>query len=204
MAAGEIFSPAVFFFFFGKDCKMKGFTRENHTIGLCGLTCGLCPMQMDGYCPGCGGGEGNQSCRIAKCSMEQGGFAYCFQCRKYPCEKYTDFDQWDYFVTHQSRKREMARLAELGEAALTAEVLEKKTLLQVLLATCNGGRRKTFFALAVNLLPFSVSREILRTVQQRADWGSLSVKERENLVVPMFKEAAQQREMVLQLRKKPK
>lgn len=107
-------------------------------------------------------------------------------------------------MTHQSRKREMTRLAKLGEAALTAEVLEKKTLLQVLLATCNGGRRKTFFALAVNLLPFSVSREILRTVQQRADWGSLSIKERENLVVPMFKEAAQQREIVLQLRKKPK
>ena len=49
---------------------MKGFTREDKRFSLCGLNCGLCPMQIGGYCPGCGGGEGNQSCAIARCSLE--------------------------------------------------------------------------------------------------------------------------------------
>lgn len=50
---------------------MKGFKRNNQLLSLCGLNCGLCPMHIDGYCPGCGGGAGNQSCRIARCSLEQ-------------------------------------------------------------------------------------------------------------------------------------
>ena len=48
---------------------MKNFKRDNLLFSLCGLNCGLCPMKIDGYCPGCGGGAGNQSCKIARCSM---------------------------------------------------------------------------------------------------------------------------------------
>ena len=51
---------------------MKGFNRKNQLFSLCGLNCGLCPMFLNKYCPGCGGGEGNQSCKIARCSMEHG------------------------------------------------------------------------------------------------------------------------------------
>lgn len=58
---------------------MKGFERKNRYFSLCGLNCALCPMYVGGYCPSCGGGAGNQSCRIAKCSIEQGGIEFCFE-----------------------------------------------------------------------------------------------------------------------------
>ena len=48
---------------------MKNFRRENLLFSLCGLNCGLCPMNLNEYCPGCGGGEGNQSCSLAKCRL---------------------------------------------------------------------------------------------------------------------------------------
>lgn len=35
-------------------------------------------MQIGDYCPGCDGGEGNQSCFIARCSMQRGEIAFCF------------------------------------------------------------------------------------------------------------------------------
>lgn len=76
---------------------MKGFHRDNQLFSLCGLNCGLCPMHLNKYCPGCGGGEGNQSCKIAKCSLEHDGVEYCFRCREYPCEKCEHIDdgaQW--------------------------------------------------------------------------------------------------------------
>ena len=41
---------------------MKGFARAETRFSLCGLNCALCSMQLGGYCPGCGGGAGNQSC----------------------------------------------------------------------------------------------------------------------------------------------
>ena len=67
---------------------MKGFTRSNLLLSLCGLNCGLCSMHLSGHCPGCGGGEGNQSCKITRCSLEHRNVAYWGDCGGYPCEKY--------------------------------------------------------------------------------------------------------------------
>ncbi|MCI7657852.1 DUF3795 domain-containing protein [Anaerotignum sp.] len=181
---------------------MKGFVRENQTVGLCGLSCGLCPMKIGGHCPGCGGGAGNQSCPIAKCSMERENFAYCMECSDYPCGKYEDFDQWDSFITHQNRKKDLSRLAELGEEAYTTEIIEKRKLLEILLAECNGGRKKTFYFLAVNLLPLSVVREILEQAQKWKDWAEMSPKMRETLIVPLFEKEAKRCGRELKLRKK--
>ena len=50
---------------------MKGFEREDQLFSLCGLNCGLCSMHLGGYCPGCGGGAGNQACAIARCAMQK-------------------------------------------------------------------------------------------------------------------------------------
>ena len=65
---------------------MKGFERKNQLFSLCGLNCGLCPMLLGNYCGGCG--NGNQSCKIAKCSLAHGEIEYCYECKQYPCEKY--------------------------------------------------------------------------------------------------------------------
>ena len=72
---------------------MKNFTRLDLSLSLCGLNCMLCSMHISGYCPGCGGGEGNQSCKIAKCSMEHGRPEYCNECKEYPCETYEGFGE---------------------------------------------------------------------------------------------------------------
>ena len=85
---------------------MKGFKRQNQLFSLCGLNCGLCPMFLNKNCPGCGGGEGNQTCKIARCSIEHDGVEYCFQCGEYPCEKYEHIDDFDSFITHRQRKKE--------------------------------------------------------------------------------------------------
>lgn len=48
---------------------MKGFQRKDRWLSLCGLNCGLCPMQAAGHCGGCG--NGNQSCPIAPVQREK-------------------------------------------------------------------------------------------------------------------------------------
>ena len=76
--------------------SMKDFRRDNLLFSLCGLNCGLCPMNLNQHCPGCGGGEGNQSCSLAKCSLQHENVEYCFQCKHYPCEKYDNIDAVSY------------------------------------------------------------------------------------------------------------
>ena len=131
---------------------MKNFKRENLLFSLCGLNCGLCPMNLNQYCPGCGGGEGNQFCSIAKCSLQHGMVEYCFQCENYFCEKYDNIDEFDSFITHQHRKQDTEKCKKLGIRLYSAEQQRKKVLLNHLLNAYNDGRKKTLFCVAVNLL----------------------------------------------------
>lgn len=179
---------------------MKGFTRNNLLLSLCGLNCGLCTMHLGGYCPGCGGGEGNQSCKIARCSLEHGSPAYCSSCERYPCEKYQGYDEFDSFITHRRRDADLKRVGEIGEEAYCAEQREKIEILTFLLEGFNDGRRKSFFAAAVNLLELPELREAVRQLAQEPD--GLPVKEKSARAVSLLRQAAEARGVILTLRKK--
>lgn len=181
---------------------MNGFHRDDLLFSLCGLNCGLCPMKLDGYCPGCGGGKGNQSCAVARCSLEQGGVAYCPQCAQYPCERYQTDDLYDSFITHRNRRQDLDRLQRIGPAAYREEQLEKQAVLTELLNHYNDGRRKSFYCVAVNLLDVDSLRIVMG--QLAALPPDLSVQERAARASGLFKALAGQSNMELKLRKKPR
>ncbi len=181
---------------------MKGFVRENLLLSLCGLNCGLCTMRLGGHCPGCGGGEGNQSCKLARCSLERGAPAYCIECRRYPCEKYQGFDEFDSFISHRRRDADLKRLGETGEAAYSAEQREKIEILQFLLDGFNDGRKKTLFCTAVNLLELPELREIVRKLSDGPAWGEAPLKEKAACAARLLQQAAEQRGVDLKLRRK--
>lgn len=178
---------------------MKGFERKDLLFSLCGLNCGLCTMRLGGYCPGCGGGAGNQGCAIARCSLKHGGVEYCWQCGEFPCGRYEGIDAYDSFVTHQNQLSDMEKGKRIGPAAYQAEQRKKREILEFLLDTCNDGRRKGFFALAVNLL----EPEELQTVREElARDGELPLKERAARAASMLRALADRRQVELKLRKK--
>ena len=116
---------------------MKGFKRNNQLLSLCGLNCGLCPMHIDGYCPGCGGGAGNQSCRIARCSLEHDNLTYCYECSSYPCDKYMKFAKYDSFITHQHYHQDLMKAKDGGIDTYNQEQLEKIDILKIFLEKYN-------------------------------------------------------------------
>ena len=181
---------------------MKGFHRQNKLFSLCGLNCGLCPMFLNRNCPGCGGGEGNQSCKIARCSMKHNGVEYCFQCSEYPCEKYEHIDEFDSFITHRNRKADLEKAKQYGMEAYNAEQVEKTKILDVLLSGYNDGRKKTLFCVAVNLLDLQELREVLRKIENRSDMETLTLKEKSAFAARLLRDVAAKRNIVLKLRKK--
>ena len=183
---------------------MKNFKRDNLLFSLCGLNCGLCPMKIDGYCPGCGGGAGNQSCKIARCSMEHGGIEYCFQCGKYPCEKYEGIDEFDSFITHQKRRTDFERAEEAGIDFYNAEQKQKAGMLCDLLDHYNDGRRKSFYCTAVNLLDLDDVRAVMESIHDGLKPDESTLKERAAAAVKIFREKAGERQIVLKLKKKPR
>lgn len=181
---------------------MKGFSRKNRCLSLCGLNCLLCPMYIDSYCPGCGGGDGNQSCKIAKCSLENGNVEYCCQCSKYPCDKYEHIDEADSFITHQNQKNNLDLILKTGEEAYNSEQKEKQKLLEFFLLNCNDGRRKNLFCLGVNLLDLQSVKRIAEKIKNSPDFDNLSIKERAEIASKELKKAAEEKEIELKLRKK--
>ena len=176
---------------------MKGFKRENQLLSLCGLNCGLCPMFFGKYCGGCG--KGNQSCAIAKCSLEHGKVEYCYECEQYPCEKYLNIEDFDSFITHKRQKADLERAQKIGIYAYNREQTEKRKILDQLLKNYNDGRRKTFFCTAVNLLELSSLQQAME--QLRAS-GELTMNERSQYAVNVLQKLAGEKKIELKLRKK--
>lgn len=180
---------------------MKGFKRTDQIFSLCGLNCGLCPMHLDGYCPGCGGGPGNQPCAIARCSLTHGGLEYCFQCEEFPCEKYRGIDAFDSFITHKNQMRDMQRAQEIGLDAYHKEQAEKLEALKALLDGYNDGRRKALFCAAINLLGLDDIRRVLALLETDEAAGA-PIKEKAAHAAELLQEAAARASIELKLRKK--
>ena len=179
---------------------MKGFERKNQLLSLCGLNCGLCPMFLGNYCGGCG--NGNQSCRIARCSLEHGEVEYCYECNHYPCDKYQHIDEYDSFITHRRQKSDLEKAQSIGIEQYNLEQKEKIQILSHLLSNYNDGRRKNFFCVAINLLELSEIQEAVNQLQSNDELSSLPIKEKCLYAVEVFQKIADRRNVKLKLIKK--
>lgn len=102
--------------------KIKDFNRTDLFFSLCGLNCRLCPMRLGGHCPGCGGGDGSQSCAIAKCSLQHDKVEYCFLCPEYPCRRYGGIEEYDSFITHQRQLKDIEKRHDLNRRLIMGDV----------------------------------------------------------------------------------
>ena len=117
-------------------------------------------MKLDRYCPGCGGGEGNQSCKIAKCSIWHGKIEYCNQCQEFPCDKYGRADEYDIFITHRNWKQDFEKMKEMGVEAYNSEQRQKQEILELLLEGYKMCIRDS--KLTVLIKRFEASRDFLK------------------------------------------
>ncbi|HBU11175.1 MAG TPA: hypothetical protein DEB31_00070 [Clostridiales bacterium] len=180
-------------------------TREYPLVSACGLNCGLCPNHYTKgafRCPGCGGKDFfNPACAILKCNARHGAIEFCFLCPEYPCGRYAAADASDSFITHRNQLRDNAKLQKYGFAAYQAELWEKMEILQALLDIYNDGRRKSFYCVAVNLLPPQELRAVMgRLACETGD--SQTLKEKAKYAALLLGEAAQKAGISLKLRKK--
>ena len=179
---------------------MSVLSREDRWLSLCGLNCALCPMFVGGYCPGCGGGAGNQPCAVQRCAKQREGIAYCYQCAEYPCEKYAGADARDSFITHLRQFQDMEKAKTIGLTAYHAEQQEKAAILKRLLNEYNDGRRKSFYCLAVNLLELPDLRTVMSTLEN-APCDNAELKQRAEKAALLLRTVAEARGVTLRLRK---
>ena len=183
---------------------MKGFIRKETRFSLCGLNCGLCAMHLGGHCPGCGGGAGNQSCAIARCSLQHGGIQFCWECPEYPCPRYDGFDTYDSFIPRRGRTQDIARARAMGLEQYLAQMEARRAILDALLAGYNDGRRKTLFNTAVCLLPLEDLQSVMAALNTQPELATRPLRDRAVAAAELLREAADRRGVTLRRNKKPK
>jgi hypothetical protein len=158
-------------------------------------------------CPGCGGVatgtyEFVAHCGVNSCAKRHGGIEYCYLCEEYPCKKYYDSEKIkDSFITKQRQLADFQKVKEIGLAAYQAELKEKVSILERLLADFDDGRRKNFFCLAVNLLELSDIKGVMAQLDAETKPDS-QPKEKAAVAVLLLLEMADSRKVTLELRKK--
>ena len=181
---------------------MRDFTRKDLSFSLCGLTCRLCPMRLGKYCPGCGGGAGNQSCAIAWGSLQNNRVDYCFLCSEFPCSNVVGAEDYVSLMTHQQQLSHKRRAQQIGIEDFNQKPTRKSEILQTLLAEYNRSR-KTFCCFAANRLPLAQIIKIMEQVANHPALDALSIKDKAAFVVSLFEDDAFWNGLVLKLRKKP-
>jgi len=179
------------------------YSRKHPEFSLCGLNCSLCPrFHVAGVsrCPGCGGKDfflKHPSCGVITCSRKNGTIEYCFECRLYPCQKYSSTSEKDSFITYRKVAVDMAK-AKNNLADYLGELKKKEALLAYLLEKYDNGRMKNYYCLAVNLLePEDIStmlNDIRRKDESDSDDVIKEIKRR-------IEERAKERAVEIRLRK---
>ena len=174
-------------------------------FAACGLNCGLCPRyytQGTSRCPGCAGesfSEVHPPCGVLSCCQRK-SIEYCFECEEYPCKKYDGAGTSDSFISHKNRIRDLEKAKQLGMDAYKIELNEKVKILEELLEHYDDGRRKGFYCLAVNLLDLRDVKTVMGQVAAEVG-AQISAKEKAVTVVRLFQAAADEKSIVLKLRK---
>ena len=90
-------------------------------------------------------------------------------------KKKWNIDDFDSFITHQSRRSNIAKAKQFGIDAYNAEQAKKTKILEIFLLGYNDGRKKTLFCVAVNLLELQDLQTVLREIERKPDMEKLTL-----------------------------
>lgn len=181
-------------------------TKAIHTIGCCGIDCGLCPRSYtDGAsrCPGCGAPDfydKHPACGFLTCCAAGHGAEVCAACGEFPCKRFDgEAKGVDSFVTHQKVFENQRAIQENGMDEFLRRQRRRMDSLAFLLGQADDGRSKSFYCLSCALLPLDALEEAVAAVKTQS--GQMEQKELCRVARERLQEAADRANVVLVLRK---
>ncbi len=184
---------------------MKEYSRKHPEFSLCGLNCVLCPrFQTEGKskCPGCGGKqfyEKHPTCAVITCSQKHNNVEFCYDCEEFPCKKYDVPIKQDSFISKKYFTDNMNE-AKIDILKYLDGLKEKQSILEDLIKNYNDGRMKNYYCLAVNLIPRTELKRIMRKIQNTKT-ENIEIKEKAKFVKNIFEEEAKLLGIRIELRK---
>jgi hypothetical protein len=178
-------------------------------IGVCGLSCRLCPgyvMKTKSRCHGCKTDWRLRGpCSILHCAVKK-NIEFCGDCdESETCEKWKRHRErgkkFDSFKCYQKLEDDIAFIQKHGLDEFRKSQKVREKLLWKLLDGFNEGRSKSYFCLAATVLDLD---ELAEAVKEAAGSSKgLDIKERAKLAHSILDRIAEKKGYYLKLRKKP-
>lgn len=177
-------------------------------IGICGLSCRLCPnyhMDTKSRCLGCKS-EGRMvvGCPFITCAIKKKGIEFCFDCEENEtCEKWRKHREAgkrvDSFKCYQKLEDDIAFIQKNGVAKFEKMQIIREQLLKEMLREFNEGRSKSYYCIAVTVLEIEELRKALLKVRKNSE--GLEIKEKSKLLHSILDEIAKRKNYCLKLKK---
>jgi hypothetical protein len=177
-------------------------------VGICGLSCKLCPMYHSGgesRCAGCKSeGRIRVGCPFITCAIKKRGVEFCWKCKDHEdCEKWAGHrdrgQSHDSFVCYQRLESNIAFIKHRGLPAFVKDQKERERLLTTMLAEFNEGRSKSFYCIVATVMDIQEITQVI--VQARNDSVGKDVRGKSKTLHLILNKIAEEKKYNLKLRK---
>ena len=177
-------------------------------IGVCGLSCRLCPRyqsESKSKCFGCKTGSRMAlGCPFITCAVKRKGIEFCWQCEdRGICEKWKKHRETgkcrDSFKCYQTLEKDIAFVDKRGIRAFEKFQKEREKMLKTMISEFNDGRSASHYCIAATLLEIDDLRAALD--KARAGSSKLEMKARAKFLHSLLDEIAKRKKYFLKLRK---
>jgi hypothetical protein len=177
-------------------------------IGICGLSCRLCPHYHTEGASRCGGCKTESrigaGCSFITCVLKKKGIEFCWNCTESEtCEKWTKHREAakksDSFKCYQKLDDDIGFIRKYGVREFEKTQKKREHLLKEMVQEFNEGRSKSYYCIAATVLETGELEGALTKARKNSD--GLAIKEKSGVLHSLLDEIARQRNYTLKLRK---
>ncbi len=178
-------------------------------IGICGLSCRLCPRYHTESKSRCGGCKSefrmSAGCPFITCAIKKKGIEFCWQCEENEsCEKWKKHRGFskrvDSFICYQKLEDDIVFIKKNGVNEFEKIQKKREDLLKEMLYKFNEGRSKTYYCIAATVFEVEELKEALKEAGEKSATG-FELKEKSKILHSILDEIAFRKNYCLRLRK---
>ena len=177
-------------------------------IGVCGLSCRLCPMyntEAESRCLGCKSkNRMTVGCQFITCAIKKKEIEFCWDCTENKtCEKWKKHREsgkkFDSFKCYQKLEDDISFIQKKGIREFEKIQEQREDLLKKMLRDFNEGRSKSYYCIVATVFEIEELRKVLTFAEKES--SGLNIKEKSKVLHSILEEIASKKGFCLKLRK---
>ena len=177
-------------------------------IGICGLSCRLCPMyntEAESRCLGCKSSNRiSVGCPFITCAVKKKGVEFCWDCTESKtCEKWKKHKEAgkkvDSFKCYQKLEEDISFIQKMGISEFEKIQKKREDLLKEMLKDFNEGRSKSYYCIAATVFDIEELKNALTKAKKES--YRLDAKGKSKVLHSILNEIARKKGYCLKLRR---